>query len=375
MTNIFNKKVLVENGTLINNWYEEEALKKITGETRTIPGFHLKKKRVDGELEISCESFNKKDQTKVRTMGVDNVQPYSTTNKFYGDFSSSEHKFDKIGIKEKIFKDFFTSYLTNEKAEKLNHEKRISDSRLNDTTNKDIHIQQPLIQKIGSRHMQTQDGLPIDQSTLDKYFMASHDMSKYQTVISNDKLKDYFRQFVPYYKDKEVTFWSQNIGKSIVHKSHSKGINPFARSCGMTQIVNNSKSVNQFYGNINSNDENDKVNCINYQISPEEMKFSEEFLEQSRIRVEDLTHSIRQKFFEKFYSIGWIGIRKYKQYLINLSKRKSSLIEKSDFKYFTTNFGIYLNDKENDFIFNIFDDSRQNKICFLRFINEFLKVS
>ena len=45
------------------------------------------------------------------------------------------------------------------------------------------------------------------------------------------------------------------------------------------------------------------------------MKSSEEFLEQRRIKVEDLSQSIRQ-FFEKF-SIDWIGIRKYKQYLIN----------------------------------------------------------
>lgn len=43
MTNIYNKKVLVENRTLINNWYEEEVLKKLTGESRSIPGIHVKK--------------------------------------------------------------------------------------------------------------------------------------------------------------------------------------------------------------------------------------------------------------------------------------------------------------------------------------------
>jgi hypothetical protein len=34
MTNIFNKTVLVKNGTLIGNWYEEEVLRKISGEGR-----------------------------------------------------------------------------------------------------------------------------------------------------------------------------------------------------------------------------------------------------------------------------------------------------------------------------------------------------
>jgi hypothetical protein len=34
MTNIFNKKILVNNGTLIGNWYEEEVLRNVTGEGR-----------------------------------------------------------------------------------------------------------------------------------------------------------------------------------------------------------------------------------------------------------------------------------------------------------------------------------------------------
>ena len=34
MTNIYNKTVLVNNGTLIGNWYEEEYLRSKTGEGR-----------------------------------------------------------------------------------------------------------------------------------------------------------------------------------------------------------------------------------------------------------------------------------------------------------------------------------------------------
>ncbi len=374
MTNIFNKKVLVENGTLINNWYEEEILKKITGETRTKPGFHIKKKKLDNELEFIKPTSSELDNTKVRTMGVNNIAAYFTTNKAYGDFSSDEHKFDKIGIKEKIFKDFFTSYLTNEKSEKLNHDQQVQSSRLNDTTYKNIHIQQPFITKVGSRHMQTQDGLPIDQASLDRYFMAKHEMSKYNSVMSNDKAREYFKQFVPYYKDRELTFWSQNIGKSIVHKSHSKGINPFTRSCGMTQIVQNTKGVNQFNGNITTNEDLEKINEINQNLSLEEKNFCEDYLTKSEKRVIDLTVLIRSKFLDKFFSIGWIGIRKYKQYLFNLSKRRTTLIDRSDFKHFTVGFGIYLQDSEIDFIYNLFDHNKQNKICYNQFIDQMIKV-
>ncbi len=34
MTNIYNKKVLVTNGTLIGNWFEEQVLKEVSGEGR-----------------------------------------------------------------------------------------------------------------------------------------------------------------------------------------------------------------------------------------------------------------------------------------------------------------------------------------------------
>lgn len=34
MTNIYNKKVLVKNGTLIGNWYEEQILREVSNEGR-----------------------------------------------------------------------------------------------------------------------------------------------------------------------------------------------------------------------------------------------------------------------------------------------------------------------------------------------------
>ncbi len=61
-------------------------------------------------------------------------------------------------------------------------------------------------------------------------------------------------------------------------------------------------------------------------------------------RVEDLSGAVRERFLSAMYKKGWLGIRKYKQYLLNLSKRKTTIIEKSDFKYFSTNFGVYFSD-------------------------------
>ena len=52
MTNIYNKHIKFPNGTLIDNWFEEDELKKKTGETRTIPGYPYKGRMYSGYLSI-----------------------------------------------------------------------------------------------------------------------------------------------------------------------------------------------------------------------------------------------------------------------------------------------------------------------------------
>lgn len=379
MTNIFNKKVLVNNGTLINNWYEEEALKRITGITRTIPGEHIKKTKIDNELILN--SSKSIDNTKIRTMGEEDRlkdKAFHTTNSIYGDFkSSSEHEFNKIGVKEKIFKDFFTSYMTNEKAERMDYEKNKSMSRLNMSTYKTMFIDQSNTEytnKIGSRHMYTQDLIGIDSFNLDRHFMASHEMSKFKRVVSDEKIRKYLERYVPYYKDKEITFWSMNIddkNKSNVYKSCSKGVNSFGKTSGMTEILGKSRSVLQYYGNIVLSQ-----GRVDEEVSEEDKKLMEDFYNQQMKRVEDLSTQIRSKFLSKFHKIGWMGIRKYRKFLGNTSmtrRKEKSLIEKNDFKYLSINFGIYLTDNEIDFIYNLLDSNRKGRICFNQMIDFLIK--
>ena len=242
MTNIYNKKVLVENGTLINNWYEEEVLKKLTGIPRNIPGYHTQKKRFDGELEI-LNNNNPKDNTKLRAFGVDMILPYDTTSMNYGDFSSKEHKFDKIGVREKIFKEFFTSYLTNEKASK----KFEQIEQKNNNNNNNYKSNE--IQKIGSRHFTSSDS------------------------IKNPTLDD-----------------------------------------------------------------------------------------------------IKSKFSAVMINKGWLSVHKFKTYLYQLSKRKSTLIQRDDFKSYCYNYGIYFKDSEIDFIFENLEVNNSNKICLESFIKFVLVI-
>jgi len=47
-----------------------------------------------------------------------------------------------------------------------------------------------------------------------------------------------------------VTFYTQHLECKNYYMSAGTGPNPFARSCGMTQPVQNTKSVKNYEGNV-----------------------------------------------------------------------------------------------------------------------------
>ena len=213
--------------------------------------------------------------------------------------------------------------------------------------------------------MKSQDGIPVDYTKTDKYFMATHDMGKFQRVIPEDKAHNYIDSSIPYFNDKAITFWSQNADKSNMFRSHMKGENSFARSSGFTQLVGQTKAANQYHGNV-SNSKESKYVYVNPDSNYQFNKISKEQV--------DLSKSVREKFLQIMYKKGWLAIRKYKMFLFNLSKRKSTVITKNDFKYYSTNFGIYFSDEDIDFIYSKFDINKSNKICYENFIENLIKV-
>jgi len=136
MTNIFNKKVLVRNGTLISNWYEEQVLREATGEGRTIPKSHLPKKYLDFDTDTNNKRIQ--DDTKTRILGTKLEAENTAISRDYGNFPKKN--FEKLAIKDKIFLDFFKSYLNQGKVE---NDTKISNNNtfpVNNNTNNFVYI-------------------------------------------------------------------------------------------------------------------------------------------------------------------------------------------------------------------------------------------
>ena len=295
---------------------------------------------------------------------------WKTNNESFGKFVEVDKKYTRAGVKEKIFEDFFKAYVNNEQTEKTKLEASIDNIRLYDSTNRNIHITQNTdYGSIGKRHMMTQDNIPINSNNIDKLFMASHDMSKHPSILNQSQVNGYADKFTPYYKDKEITYWSMNLNKGNIYNSSTLGENAFAKTSGFTQPIQNLKSVKQYNGNVTNS-----LTSKNIFLNNTDNEFSEKYrnaiLQQNTPF--DYLPEILNKIMNSSMSKGWMGYRKLRIFLKNLSKRTSDVIDKSNFKYFFINFGINFSEKEIDFIFNKFDTKRNNHINFNELLDYFI---
>lgn len=258
----------------------------------------------------------------------------------------------------------------------LTAESQINSIRFFNTSNKNQYISQPIdYNNIGRRLMKTQNLKEILNEKIDKNFMALHKMSKLPSILSENEVNEYIDKSVPYYKDKEITFWSTNMNKGNVYRSFLKGENSFAKSCGFTEPIHTTKSVEQFTGNVARND-NRNLNCV--YLNEEHTKFIDEYNESviKKNLPHDLTDYVENKLFRKFYE-SWITLRKLRNFLKNVN-RKSKNYEQMDgtnFKYYLVKFGINLNDDEIKFIYERFDKKKNNFINYNEFLDCFTGCS
>lgn len=65
-----------------------------------------------------------------------------------------------------------------------------------------------------------------------------------------------------YSEAQPITFYTQHLERKNYYMSASTGPNPFARTCGMTQPVQNTKAVKNYEGNVDFDKEKTKVDTF-----------------------------------------------------------------------------------------------------------------
>jgi len=88
-----------------------------------------------------------------------------------------------------------------------------------------------------------------------------------------------------------------------------------------------------------------------------------------------IPQEIKDKIIKGMMQRGWVGLRLLKIFLRGLSKNKSELIGRNDFKYYLNSQAIVLTDDEVSKIFEIFDFKRSDFVNFIIVLNCFRRVS
>lgn len=112
---------------------------------------------------------------------------------------------------------------------------------------------------VGRKVMQTQDGKLVAQGSRDNNFIVETGMYRRTQQATDDEL----RQRIPqgdYTQARPVTIYTEALERKNTYMSAATGPNPFARSSGFTQPLNQTKAVVGYEGNVDFEKEKTVVN-------------------------------------------------------------------------------------------------------------------
>jgi hypothetical protein len=141
--------------------------------------------------------------------------------------------------------------------------------------------------------------------------------------------------------------------------SAAVGPNPFARTSGFTQTADQTKSVSGFYGNIDFQEEANKIDFR--KTKGTDLNLGNPYLE-SELAVSNFS-DITKKVVEacKFKSAA-NGLRGLKVEFKKLDKNGDGLIDPSEFKFGLKSYGIEVTEEELKALMKYFDTNRDGKI-------------
>ena len=410
MHNIYNKEIITKDGTLIDNWFEEGELRKLTGEGRSIKGTTFGK--ITFDPEVIHTSTNPHDNTYQRVIGEkEPTKDYSLTSKDYGQNNDEVLPYTHPKLKVKDEQQKLNIYIKNSNLYNNEAEKCGQEFRSFETTNRCLHPPQPFKEYIGLRHMLTQDREPIPREKAINFIPIEIIKKMGQEAAEADfqekkRKKEELKRLQAKSKlppeelakqpeDEGSSFWLNNLNSSDIYHSFTKGKNPWARSSAFTQSIHNTRGAFQYYQNafnsplsskfINTIEQDKKLreelnnkekdlNQLNTINNPNMLNIKEDNEISMNIPPKISGETI-DKILRGCALKGWVGLRQLKCYLRNISAHKSDIMNKNDFKYFMAQQAILLNDEDINSIFAVYDVSKNDHINYIQFLNSINSVN
>lgn len=163
-----------------------------------------------------------------------------------------------------------------------------------------------------------------------------------------------------YHVTRPVTIYTESIERKNIPISAATGPNPFARSSGFTQPLNQTRAAQKWEGNVDFQKEKSQVNFM--RTSGTNLSGSNPYMsKQIPIRnFEDIKNEALRICAQRSNN----GLRGLRVFFKHIDKDGSGSIDPAEFKYAMREFGLELSEIEVTEIVKHFDTNKDGKISF-----------
>lgn len=233
-----------------------------------------------------------------------------------------------------------------------------------DSTTKTTYVEQDYTANtIGARVMKTQNGTPLDKTVKDEELTVEHGFGRRSQKTTDEAL----RREIPegdFAQTNPVTIYTEALRTKSVMMSASTGPNPFAKTSGFTQPLQNTRATKRFEGNVDFEGEKRTTdfNRTHTDLNPKNHLLPDKTIEIENFKV------LKERILTLCKKRSGNGIRGLKIMFKAIDRDRNNSIDPTEFKYAMRDYGIPISDDEVSAVVKYFDTNKDGKISFDEFL-------
>ena len=306
------------------------------------------------------------DDTKNRIYGESKDQLMTTNNTEYGTGRNKADLITRAGRKNQNYEREIQRQVAAEMREREEVLAKKAQERYFDTTNKETFYEQDLTQNtVGRKVMQTQDGKLVSMESRDQQLIVETGMYRRTQKATDDEL----RARIPagdYTQSRPVTIYTEALERKNTYMSAATGPNPFARSSGFTQPLNQTKAVVGYEGNVDFAKEKTVHEFTRSQ--GRDLNIRNPYMEK-HVAISNF-EEIRAKVVDLCRERSANGLRGLRRMFKAMDRNGNGSLSPVEFKYAMRDYGLTLSEVEVTQIVKHFDTNKDGQLSF----NEFLRA-
>ena len=254
--------------------------------------------------------------------------------------------------------------VAKEMQERRDEEARRNAQRYFDTANAETYTKQDMTANVvGRKVMKTQDGKLVQMGARDQALIVETGMNRRQQLATDEEL----RLRVPqgdYQQTRPVTIYTEALERKNTYMSAATGPNPFAKTSGFTQPLNQTKAVVGYEGNVDFQKEKTMREFTRTQGT--NLVAHNPYM-QKHIEISNFDE-IKQKVIDLCRKRSANGLRGLRVMFKAMDRNRNGTLSPVEFKYAMRDYGLNISEIEVTQIVKHFDTNGDGMLSFDEFL-------